>query len=109
MVPRPTRPSLVHSRRSAQPVLWFHTAGVAHRAFENDVDGIARLRELMSFLPQSAREEAPRRPTADPSDRVVPSLDDIVPADSTKAYNIKDIIVKVCGLAQTSRRCGGGR
>lgn len=70
-------------------------AGVAHRAFENDVDGLARLRELMSFVPQSAKEAPPEKPTADPSNRQIPSLDDIVPPDSTKAYNVKDIINKV--------------
>eukprot|EP00047_Mylnosiga_fluctuans_P002798 m.225959 g.225959 ORF g.225959 m.225959 type:complete len:536 (-) comp11349_c0_seq1:60-1667(-) len=70
-------------------------SGVAHRAFENDVDGLARLREFMSFLPQSAADPSPTLPSADPADRVIASLDAVVPADSTKAYNIKDVIAKI--------------
>ncbi len=30
-------------------------SGVAHRAFENDVDALARLREFMTFIPQRYR------------------------------------------------------
>lgn len=70
-------------------------SGVAHRAFENDIDGLAQLREFISFLPASANSAPAARDTVDPVDRVIPVLDDIVPADSTKAYNIKEIIQKV--------------
>uniref|UniRef100_A0A1I8JNM5 Propionyl-CoA carboxylase beta chain, mitochondrial n=1 Tax=Macrostomum lignano TaxID=282301 RepID=A0A1I8JNM5_9PLAT len=37
------------------------TSGVAHRAFENDVDALATLRELYTFLPLSNRDRAPIR------------------------------------------------
>lgn len=39
--------------------------GVAHAAYENDIEGIARLRELFDFLPASNREPAPIRYTDD--------------------------------------------
>ena len=70
-------------------------SGVAHRAFENEVDGLMRLREVMSFLPQNNKETTPLVATTDPSDRIIPSLDGIVPPDSTKAYNMKDVIQKI--------------
>ena len=54
------------------------------------------LREFMSYLPQSRSAPPPARDTADRADRAIASLDGIVPADSTKAYNMKDIIIKVC-------------
>lgn len=40
-------------------------AGVAHGAWDNELDALAGLRELLSFLPLSNRAELPRvRPTA---------------------------------------------
>uniref|UniRef100_A0A8C2U746 Propionyl-CoA carboxylase beta chain, mitochondrial n=1 Tax=Coturnix japonica TaxID=93934 RepID=A0A8C2U746_COTJA len=71
-----------------------HTAvsGVAHRAFENDIDAILNLREFFNYLPLSNRDPAPVCECHDPSDRLVPELDTIVPIESTKAYDMLDII-----------------
>jgi propionyl-CoA carboxylase beta chain len=41
-------------------------SGVAHRAFENDIDALLNLRELMSFLPSSNQQSAPVVQTVDP-------------------------------------------
>ncbi|XP_066889833.1 propionyl-CoA carboxylase beta chain, mitochondrial isoform X3 [Kogia breviceps] len=74
-----------------------HTSmsGVAHRAFENDVDALCNLREFFNYLPLSNQDPAPVRECHDPSDRPVPELDTIVPLESTKAYNMVDIIHSV--------------
>uniref|UniRef100_U3KGB2 Propionyl-CoA carboxylase beta chain, mitochondrial n=1 Tax=Ficedula albicollis TaxID=59894 RepID=U3KGB2_FICAL len=71
-----------------------HTAvsGVAHRAFENDIDALLNLREFFNYLPLSNRDPAPVCECHDPSDRLVPELDTIVPSESTKAYDMLDII-----------------
>uniref|UniRef100_A0A8B9DRU1 Propionyl-CoA carboxylase beta chain, mitochondrial n=1 Tax=Anser cygnoides TaxID=8845 RepID=A0A8B9DRU1_ANSCY len=71
-----------------------HTAvsGVAHRAFENDIDALLNLREFFNYLPLSNRDPAPVCECHDPSDRLVPELDTIVPTESTKAYDMLDII-----------------
>lgn len=71
-----------------------HTSqsGVAHLAFENDVDALIRLRSFMSYLPCSNRVKGPIRKTDDPSDRIVLSLDQLVPLDSALAYDMKEII-----------------
>uniref|UniRef100_A0A1A8PZI7 Propionyl-CoA carboxylase beta chain, mitochondrial n=1 Tax=Nothobranchius rachovii TaxID=451742 RepID=A0A1A8PZI7_9TELE len=71
-----------------------HTAvsGVAHRAFENDVEALLYLRDFFNFLPLSNQDPAPIRECHDPSDRLVKSLDTIVPFESTKAYDMLDII-----------------
>ncbi|XP_043926286.1 propionyl-CoA carboxylase beta chain, mitochondrial [Protopterus annectens] len=71
-----------------------HTAvsGVAHKAFENDVDALLNLREFFNFLPLSNRDPAPVRECHDPSDRLIPGLDSIVPTESAKAYDMLDIV-----------------
>lgn len=67
-------------------------SGVAHRAFDNDVDALCNLREFFNFLPLSNQDLAPIRECHDPSDRLVPELDTVVPLESSKAYNMLDII-----------------
>lgn len=71
-----------------------HTSisGVAHRAFENDVDALMELREFFTFLPQSNRMPAPIRASHDPPDRLVPALDTVVPLESAAAYDMLDVI-----------------
>ncbi len=69
------------------------TSGVAHLAFENDVDALARLRSFVSFLPQSNKSPTPVRASTDPADRLVLSLDQLVPLDNTAAYDMKEIIL----------------
>uniref|UniRef100_A0A8D2AUQ2 Propionyl-CoA carboxylase beta chain, mitochondrial n=1 Tax=Sciurus vulgaris TaxID=55149 RepID=A0A8D2AUQ2_SCIVU len=70
-------------------------SGVAHRAFENDVDALCSLREFFNYLPLSNRDPAPVRECHDRSDRLVPELDTVVPLESTKAYDMLDIIHSV--------------
>ena len=68
------------------------TSGVAHGAFENDVDALLAVRELLNYLPLSNKDQAPIRACDDPWDRDVPSLDTVVPLESTSAYNMKDVV-----------------
>uniref|UniRef100_A0A2K6G575 Propionyl-CoA carboxylase beta chain, mitochondrial n=1 Tax=Propithecus coquereli TaxID=379532 RepID=A0A2K6G575_PROCO len=42
-------------------------SGVAHRAFENDVDALCNLREFFNYLPLSSQDPAPIRECHDPS------------------------------------------
>ncbi|XP_064614857.1 propionyl-CoA carboxylase beta chain, mitochondrial-like [Liolophura sinensis] len=68
------------------------TSGVAHKAFENDVDALIELRDFINFLPQSNLDAAPVRVCEDPWDRLVPGLDTVVPLETTAAYDIKDVV-----------------
>uniref|UniRef100_A0A8C3WAG8 Propionyl-CoA carboxylase beta chain, mitochondrial n=1 Tax=Catagonus wagneri TaxID=51154 RepID=A0A8C3WAG8_9CETA len=70
-------------------------SGVAHRAFDNDVDALCNLREFFNYLPLSNQDPAPIRECHDPSDRLVPELDTIVPLESTRAYDMVDIIYSI--------------
>ena len=67
-------------------------SGVTHFAAAGEEEGIATIRELLSYLPQNNREEAPERPTADPVSRVDDSLNDIIPDNPNKAYDMYRVI-----------------
>ncbi|RLE19732.1 MAG: methylmalonyl-CoA carboxyltransferase, partial [Acidobacteria bacterium] len=67
-------------------------SGVAHFAAQNDTDCLAQIRKLLSFLPANNAEAPPVVPTDDAPDREIPELDDFVPADPNKPYDIKKII-----------------
>ncbi|WP_026988661.1 acyl-CoA carboxylase subunit beta [Fodinicurvata fenggangensis] len=74
-----------------------HTSksGVADLAFENDVEALLELRDFLSYLPPSNRDEVPERPTEDPADRDDHSLDTLVPGSPNKPYDMKELIEKV--------------
>nr|CAB3264689.1 propionyl-CoA carboxylase beta chain, mitochondrial [Phallusia mammillata] len=67
-------------------------SGVAHGAFEDDVDALMRLREFYNFLPLSNQDQAPVMATEDSKDRLCPALDTLIPMESTKAYDMLDVI-----------------
>ncbi len=67
-------------------------SGVAHKAFENDIDALLQLRTFMSFLPGSNKEMAPVRECDDPWDRDVPGLDSVVPLETTAGYDMLDVV-----------------
>jgi propionyl-CoA carboxylase beta chain len=67
-------------------------SGVCHVTAPDDRAAIARLRELMSYLPSNNTEDPPRRASADPETREVPELDAMVPADPSKPYDIKNVV-----------------
>lgn len=71
------------------------TSGVAHNAFENDVHALTQLRRFFDFMPMNNRSGAPVRKCYDPWDRLVPSLDTVVPLESTAAYHMLDVILDV--------------
>lgn len=51
-------------------------SGVAHRAYENDVDALLSMRELFGYLPASNKHPVPRvMSTSDTPDRLVHALD----------------------------------
>jgi propionyl-CoA carboxylase beta chain len=70
-------------------------SGVAHGAFDNDMEGLKAMRDLISFLPSSNTAPPPIKHTQDPPDRENTALDLIIPADSTQAYDIRDVIFPI--------------
>jgi len=67
-------------------------SGVAHFASASDTECLAQIRRLLSFLPSNNAEKPPVHETEDPISREIPELDDFVPSDSNKAYDIKKLI-----------------
>jgi propionyl-CoA carboxylase beta chain len=70
-------------------------SGVAHFTAENDEQAMMMIRELMSFIPSNNMEEAPLKVCTDDLTREEPKLDDIVPVDPNKPYDMKEIITAV--------------
>ena len=67
-------------------------SGVAPFAAADEKEGIATIRELLSYLPQNNMETAPFRETADPVNRVDDALNSIVPDNPNKAYDMYGVI-----------------
>ena len=70
-------------------------SGVGHFVAQDDSECIQMIRELLTFLPQNNREDAPRRETNDPVDRADVELDSVVPNESNQPYDINDVVRRV--------------
>jgi propionyl-CoA carboxylase beta chain len=69
-------------------------SGVADVAFENDIDALLATRDFFDFLPLSNRHDLPVRPSADPWDRMEPSLDTLSPDSPATPYDMHELIRK---------------
>lgn len=67
-------------------------SGVAHFAVDTEEDGLKLIRHLMSFLPQNNMEEPPLVDCEDPIDRLEDSLNDIIPDEPNRAYDMYEVI-----------------
>lgn len=67
-------------------------SGVSHFVAEDEQEGILLLRKLLSYLPQNNLEDPPIVPCLDPIDRLEETLNEIVPENPNKPYDIKDVI-----------------
>lgn len=67
-------------------------SGVSHFETASEPECIARIRELLSFLPSNNAEDPPHVPTSDAWNRRDEKLDSIVPENPSKPYDIKDIV-----------------
>ncbi|HEY0707548.1 MAG TPA: acyl-CoA carboxylase subunit beta [Polyangia bacterium] len=73
-------------------------SGVAHRRFSDERSCLNGLRTLLSFLPQNNREDPPRRNPSerrDRPDREDASLDDFIPRDAAKPYDMRELLRRV--------------
>lgn len=70
-------------------------SGVAHFTGADEEQTLMMVRELMSFIPSNNMDESPVKINTDPENRPDTSLNNVVPADPNKPYDIKDIINKI--------------
>jgi propionyl-CoA carboxylase beta chain len=67
-------------------------SGVAHFTTDNDAVCLREIRKLISYIPQNCEERTPLQPPAEPDSRKAAALDEIVPLNPNKPYDIKDVI-----------------
>ncbi len=67
-------------------------SGVSHFSDAGEAACIARLRQLLSFVPSNNLDSPPFVPTEDPVDRAEAALDTLVPTDASKPYEMRDLI-----------------
>jgi propionyl-CoA carboxylase beta chain len=67
-------------------------SGVCHLTAPDDKTCIAQIREMLSFMPSNNHEDPPLVRSADPPLREVPALDTMIPVESNKPYDVKDVI-----------------
>ena len=67
-------------------------SGVSHFLAENEEEGIAIIRDLLSYLPSNNLEETPIAVCNDPIDRLEDRLNEIIPDNPNLPYNMMDVI-----------------
>ena len=70
-------------------------SGVAHFAAENEREGIQTIKNILGFIPSNNKESAPFVETSDPAGRVSDILNDIIPDNPNKAYDMYQVIGNV--------------
>ena len=70
-------------------------SGVAHFAEENDALCLQRIRSLLQYLPLNCEEKPPRAEPKEPDSAKADQLDDIVPLNPNKPYDIKEVIAGI--------------
>ena len=67
-------------------------SGVTHLTAADEETALEDARYLLSFLPQNSRQPTPFDEPADAVDREAPELDELVPDEPTKPYDMKRVI-----------------
>ncbi|MCK3685152.1 acyl-CoA carboxylase subunit beta [Maribellus sp. YY47] len=67
-------------------------SGVSHFVVDDEKEGLLLIRKLMSYLPQNNLEDAPLAACDDPIDRLDDVLNEIIPDNPNKPYDVKDVI-----------------
>ena len=70
-------------------------SGVAHFMASDDEQCLMMIRELMGFLPSNNMEDPPVAPSIDDPNREDEKLEQLVPADPNKPYDMKELIHSV--------------
>ncbi|WP_422449229.1 acyl-CoA carboxylase subunit beta, partial [Thermoanaerobacterium sp. DL9XJH110] len=71
------------------------TSGVAHFMSQSEQECFDQIKKLLSYIPSNNLEDAPYIETGDSPDKIIPELNQTVPVDPNKPYDIKEIIKNV--------------
>jgi acetyl-CoA carboxylase carboxyltransferase component len=80
----------VHSEKS----------GVCHVAADSEADTLYLIRKLLGYLPQNNMEDPPYVQTGDDPLRADEDLDNFIPEEPNKPYDVKEIILKIVDNGQ---------
>jgi acetyl-CoA/propionyl-CoA carboxylase carboxyl transferase subunit len=72
-----------------------NVSGVAHFQAANEREALQITRRLLSYLPSNNLEQPPYIAPADAPNRRDPALDEIIPTDPAKAYDMQQVIACV--------------
>lgn len=67
-------------------------SGVAHFSTPNDAICLQDIRTLMSYIPQNCEEKVPLIPSKDPDAAKAKALDEVVPLNPNKPYDMHEVI-----------------
>lgn len=70
-------------------------SGLSHLMARDDYDCIEQVKSLLSFLPDNCQQMPPIRPTNDDPSRRIEELNDIIPDNKRRGYDMKSIIAKI--------------
>ncbi len=82
-------------------------SGVAHLAAPDEAEALDDVRRLLAHLPQNNLADAAAGRDADPSDRMDPALDSVVPDDPRSPYDMHDVLRRVDGRRRVLRDPAG--
>ncbi len=71
------------------------TSGVAHFAVQGEAECLRMIRTLLSYLPSNNVDNPPVVESADPPNQADEELDDIIPDNPNRPYDMKEIIRRV--------------
>ena len=71
------------------------TSGVAHFVHDSELESLAAVRNLFTYLPSNNLELPPQQPTDDPADRRDEQLLDVVPDSPSVPYDMHEVIRRV--------------
>lgn len=70
-------------------------SGVTSFTAKTEEEGIEMIKKLVSYIPSNNMEETPRVTCTDPIDRLDDSLNEIIPEDPNKAYDMYNVITAI--------------
>ncbi len=67
-------------------------SGVAHFSFDSEVEVLEKIRQLLTFLPLNWKDKTPELEFDFKENYLQPKLDEIIPGNPNKPYDMKEII-----------------
>ncbi len=67
-------------------------SGISHFMVESEEEGLLLIRKMISYIPSNNLEEPPITETNDPIDRLEDELNELIPENPNKPYDVKDVI-----------------